>query len=295
MTVISSDAARASGRFYALRKCLKEGSVVEVLPGIYAASSVQHHPKVRLAAASMWSQPDGALTGIAAAHVWGIVERAPSRVTVAMPRALHRRRPTWLRTRRLEESFDPIDVNGRRVVDPENAVIQAWNELGPVEGSAIVVEGVRCKRTTAARVSAVMRGRVKVRARRELEALLALLAHGVTSYLEYIARTRVFTDERFPGLVWQRPAEAERRERFIDIFDTEAQLGIELDSKKYHGDDRDRRADLVRANELSTIGVHLLHFTFEDIVERPEWCIEIYLKARAARLEQLGRASGHLV
>lgn len=294
MTVISGRAARASGRTHALRTCLASGSVVAVLPNIYAAKGVEHHPKVRLAAASTWSEPDGAITGLAAAFVWQLVDTAPGRITVAFPKPRHRGRTDWLRTRRLTEEVQLLNVNGKRVVDVENALIQSWNELDPKGGVAIIVDAVRCERTSAAHLRRIANGRVRISRKTDLMALLALVEDGITSYLEHVARTTVFTDVRFPDLHWQRPTTAERRDRYIDIFDHEAQLGIELDSAKYHGSDGARRADLRRGNELSTVGMHLLHFTFEDITERPEWCIEIYLKTRAVRIRQLRGSSGDL-
>jgi hypothetical protein len=292
MTVITARAARASGRSYAVRTGLANGTLVEVLPSIYAARGVEWHSKVRLAAASAWSYPNGAISGLAAARVWGLVDTPPRRITVAFPKPLHRTRPEWLRTKRLTEDLQIVVVNGIRVVDIENTVVQAWNEAEASDRIAIVVDAIRFKRTTVARLRAIAVGRVRIRQRKRLLRLLELLAGGITSYLEYIARTTVFTAKRFPYLVWQRPAVASGRERSIDIYDPEAELGIELDSREFHGSDEARRADLERSNQLSMIGTHLLHFTFEDITRRPQWCVEVYEATRRTRLAQLRGPSG---
>ena len=281
--ILTWDAAQTAGARHALRACIADGSVVRVLPEIYAAGVHARTPAVRLAAASAWSSP-GALTGVAAAHVWGVVDEAPEGVAVIMPPQIHRQRPNWLRILRTKAPQPIFTVGGLRVVDTHHAVVHAWNELPERARPGIVIAAVRRGTTTAAAMERASTNTPRVKERAKLHELLGFLEQGVTSYLEYVAKRAVFTEQRCPWLIWQVPILAGGRKRIVDIFDSEARIAIELDGREFHDGDALRRADLERDTALGSVGVQVLRFTYEDIVNRPRWCLAMYTAARAQRL-----------
>ena len=59
-----------------------------------------------------------------------------------------------------------------------------------------------------------------------------------------------------------------RRARF-DLAYPALRIGIETDGR-IHGEEEVRQADAVRRNQLQLLGWVVLHFTWEDVVHRPE-------------------------
>lgn len=267
----------------ALRTATYQGEVTRILPRVYVATSLVDDPLVRMRAVSAWVGHIGAVTGVAALVLWGFDARVPRRVTVQLPPRLHREAPEWVRVVRPNVSAQVFRVKDVRVVDVPVAVVQAWNERAGGDGVAVVVEAVK-RGATRESIAAVATQTPRVRARAELGALLELLDGGVTSYLEWIARSRVFTRTRFPHLTWQHALRCAGRMRYPDAFDAGAQIALEFDGAGTHSSDADRRRDLERDAELAGIGILTLRFTMEDLLYRPEWCVQRYLEARRARI-----------
>lgn len=55
----------------------------------------------------------------------------------------------------------------------------------------------------------------------------------------------------------------------LDLAYPELRIGIETDGR-VHGEEEVRQADAVRRNQLRLLGWTILHFTWEDVVHRPE-------------------------
>lgn len=267
----------------ALDAAVRSGEVVRILPGTYCAASAASDPLVRCRVVSTWAWPVGALTGVAALLVWGLPDAVVDRISVAMPQRLHRLAPGWIRVVRPAGSGRTFRVMGIRVVEAELAVVDAWNELDDERAVALVISAVRHRVADASRIGAALGLRARVRGRKRLVALLALLDGGVTSYLEYLARSRVFTSARFPYLQWQAPVRSGGRTRYLDAYDPEARIALEFDGRGTHDGDAARRSDIERDAEVAGIGILTLRFTYEDITQRPAWCIRTYLDARRMR------------
>lgn len=271
---------------HALRASVTDGSVVRILPGLYAHASTAGDPRTRVLAASMWASPQGAVTSEGALWVWGAMGRAPDHFSVHMPVATRRTCPLWLRVVRTDVAPATLTVRGVRVVDVAHATVRAWCELRGERAVAVVVETIG-RRLASARDVARAAGEVpRVRARLELAALLGLLDGGVTSYLEFRARAEVFPLRMFPELEWQVPVRARGRRRVLDAYAPASRLALEFDGAAFHAKDTQRRADIERDAELATEGILVLRFTYEDITGRPDWCRAVYQTARAARARE---------
>jgi hypothetical protein len=270
-----------------------DGSVVRVLPGLYAHANKGDDPHIRVLAAAMWASPHGAVTSAGALWVWGALSRPPDQFSVQMPVPTRRACPAWLRVVRADVAPAALLVSGVRVVDVAHATVRAWCELRGERAVAVVVESVGRRLASAHGVAQAAAEVPRVRARAELATLLGLLDGGVTSYLELRARAGVFPRQDFPELEWQVPVSARGRRRVLDAFARTACLALEFDGAAFHAGDTQRRADIERDAELATEGIQVLRFTYEDITRRPDWCRAVYRTARAARARQTDAEAGH--
>jgi len=277
---------------HALRACVARKSVVRILPETYVHASVAADRLVRMRAASVWAAPRGALTGMAAAWAWGLLEVPPGRVTVQFPQPLHLQRPAWLRVIRPDLDTTVFGVRGLRVVHRDDALIQVWCEAGPSDRIGRIVDAVRLGNLRADDLRAAAQRRKRVKARGELDSVLGLLDGGVQSYLEFHARKYVFTDREFPELVRQHRVVAAGKTRALDAYAPDIALVLEFDGRATHSRESDRLSDIERDAELATLGMAVIRFTYADLMERPEWCKQVYRTARAARIAAITVAGG---
>jgi hypothetical protein len=59
----------------------------------------------------------------------------------------------------------------------------------------------------------------------------------------------------------------------VDAVWLEAKLVIELDGRKFHSDAEALAADSEKTRYLRSLGFRVLRFTWNDVVERPEWVV----------------------
>ncbi|MCR6713300.1 MAG: hypothetical protein NVV57_11700 [Demequina sp.] len=273
---------------HAVKKCMRNGSLQRLLPQVVVHRNFAHDSEARLRAAALWiDTAGGALTGVAALWVWGVVEDAP-RVTMVMLRnPLHRSTPRWLRPYRPRNGPAPMRVRGIPVVPLAHAVVHAWNETRGDTAVGLVVRAIGRKHVSSADVAAAVAATGRVRRKQDLLELLQVLIGGVTSFLEHRAKTVVFPEAQYPELRWNEPVTACDKDRVMDIYDPHARLDIELDSATFHGEVKDRVADIERDAELSTEGIATLRLDFFAVFERAAWCRNMYERVRDARLRDL--------
>lgn len=269
---------------HALKKAVKSGAVVRMLPGVYAHARHAQQADTRAAAAVAWIGERGALTSRSALWRMAIIDEPPDRVTLWVQPGLHLDAPSWIRVSRSDIAPRMLVSRGLRTLSPSQALVEGWNEERGDAGVELIVRAVTRGRVPPVAVRAAVDATPRVRARRELIELLGLLDRGVNSYLEHRARTRVFTDRAFPELQRQVEVVACGRRRFLDAFDPTSRTALEFDGTGFHSSDKDRLRDLERDAELATIRIATVHFTFNDIVKRPDWCQRIYRQVRTARL-----------
>jgi hypothetical protein len=60
----------------------------------------------------------------------------------------------------------------------------------------------------------------------------------------------------------------------VDLFWDDARLAVELDGHGSHATRRQRQAAAERASRLKLAGWDVVAFTYEDVVERPDYVVE---------------------
>jgi very-short-patch-repair endonuclease len=60
----------------------------------------------------------------------------------------------------------------------------------------------------------------------------------------------------------------------VDFAYPEARLAIEADGYRFHGTHRQWKKDLKRRTILAGLGWRVLHFSWEDVHDRPAWVRE---------------------
>jgi len=271
----------------AVRTARKSGLIAAVLPGIYSVSEPEDETRVRSRALTLWAAPTGTITGVAAAHMWGIVDTPPMRVTVQVPRAWRLRPPAWARLLRVAHVGMRYRMGSIPVVAASDAVVQCWREARRDVGVSTVIESVQRGVTTPSELLDALKRRIQMPRRREFVELLGLLDKTVTSYLEYVAWRDVFPPQLFPHLQWQVEIWTRRRKRVMDAFDAEAMIDLEFDGGSTHGGIDGFERDRERDADIRSVGIEPLHFTYRDLTLRAEWCRREYVKARQSRLRDL--------
>ena len=117
------------------------------------------------------------------------------------------------------------------------------------------------------------------RGRKGTAVMRGLLAHRSEGYVPPASEL----EARFRDLV--READLPEPVRQLDVGDDEAWIGrvdvaypparvlVELDSRRHHSSKLDQEADEARDRKLERAGWRLVRFTWDDLVERPDWVV----------------------
>jgi very-short-patch-repair endonuclease len=268
---------------YALKQLVREGTVVRVLPGIYASPTWQHSCETRLSAVNLWAPKGTAVTGPAGAFLWKLTEHKPSRIDVICAQPLHLTGPPWLRLHRTTIKSRHYIVKGVRVQGVADVLLRTWCVLPSQDSIGLIIDAIRDGIVTARGLRERSSFHPRLKRRRELVALLRKLEDGIDSYLEYIAATTVFHGKEFAQFKRQVQVRAGGRKYILDMFDAGTRVAVELDSAKHHSGDSARRHDIERDANISSVGILTLRFTYEDITLRPEWCRDKVRRTVATR------------
>jgi very-short-patch-repair endonuclease len=269
---------------HSLDATLLRARALRVAPGVYVGARWRDAPRARLQAASLWAGSSCAIGGTAALAAFGVRDMGCAVITVVARRANRRNPPPNVRVLRLSVPWGTVEADGIRTVEPVDAVIQAWPELARSERIGTTLDAIRRLELDPREIAIRLGAYPRVRGRRALEALLAVAADGVTSFLEHRARTRVFSGPDFRDLSWQVPVRAGTRRFVVDAVHRASGVALELDGRAFHGDDVARRRDIERDALLAAKGLTVIRFTYEDVMGRPEWCRRQVLQAITLRM-----------
>jgi len=261
--------------------------IESVLPGIYGSAGRCRDFAVRALALTTLAGTDGRVTGLAAAHIWGITDEPPARITLQVPRQWHVKVPGWARLLRVPHDGQTYTWQGVSVVGPADAVVQVWREAGPEVGAAIAIEAVRREIVTPAELRDALKRRKQMPKRAILAELISVAGAEVTSYLEWVAWREVFPPRLFPQLRWQVEIRASGRKRIMDAFDPDAMINLEFDGGGTHAGLEAFESDRRRDSDMRGEGIEPLRLTYRDLTQRPEWCRQQYRELRAARVTVL--------
>lgn len=273
----------------ALRRTLISGAVVRILPGVYCAPRREREFVTRVSAASLWAAPQGLIGGRSALWIYGALTQEPNQVTVVAPRHTHIEVPPWIRVRRCTTRLRAEQRQGLRVTPIVDAVILGWEEEVKSQRIGLVVDAVRGRFVTVAKVQRRLMDYPQLRARRALRRLLIELEQGVESFLEHRAMTTAFYGPEFCDFVRQAEVRSGGQRYVLDMVHPAAGIAVELDGRRFHSDDRARRRDLERDANVAAVGILTIRFTYEDIMSRPLWCRERVLTALKHRTQFASR------
>lgn len=268
---------------HTVTSAVRAGVAVHAAPGLFVAAEHLTHPRARLDVASKWAAPASAVGGAAALWVHGLIAAPPNRVTIIAPHAFKRAPLPFTAVRRFTIDIAHRSVGGITTVPPLDAIIQAWVKFDPAQRIGTTLDAMRAGRLDAQLVRQRLDEYPRVRERSALSMLLAEFGGGATSFLEYRARTQVFSGLQFREFVWQAPLNVRGTRYVLDMPHRSARLAIELDGRAFHGDNEARLRDIQRDAELATVGIATLRLTYRDIMGRPEWCRRTALLALQAR------------
>ncbi len=107
---------------------------------------------------------------------------------------------------------------------------------------------------------------------RQLRRVLATVARGAEAESERRMHC-LLRGAGIAGWVAQHQVETPAGQVRVDVAFPRLRLAIEVDGYAYHRDGHRFQSDRTRQNALLAAGWHVLRFTWEDIVDRPEYVI----------------------
>jgi very-short-patch-repair endonuclease len=263
--VVAHEALRAAGITPAeIKQRLASGALLREHRGVYRVGHRAPNREARYLAAVLACGPGALLSGLAAAHLLGIVGGSEPRAEVTTPTE---RRVAGVATRRARGGLHrgdatvvsgiPATTAARTLVDlarllDADALARACHEAGIRHGTTPrQVEAVLARRPNSAgagRLRAILRGDVRV----------------TLSALErrFLARLR---DAGLPLPQTNRLAGGRR----VDCRWPDRHLTVELDGYRYHASRHAWEQDRRREREAHARGDDFRRYTYRDVVEDP--------------------------
>ncbi|MFZ2511161.1 MAG: type IV toxin-antitoxin system AbiEi family antitoxin domain-containing protein [Gordonia sp. (in: high G+C Gram-positive bacteria)] len=251
--------------------------------GVFHATDHRLSTPARLRAA-VWGLGAHAMLGGPAALYWhGLPSAVPTTIHVNVPRGRSARTPlhrsvgvvvTW--HRRLDPT-DCVTVRNVRTSSRALAVLDSAALLG----MAVVDRSLQSKQVTLADLAAAHRRYPHRRGAAAVGPMLTVAESGARSAAEREALERLFRTADLPPCQLNYPAVPPYE---VDVAFVAQKVAVEIDGMAYHSDAQAFQHDRTRGNVLAAAGWIVLHFTWADIVERPEQTLAVIRRqlARAA-------------
>ncbi len=272
----------------ALDASVARGEVIRILDNYYTHRARSRDTLTRASATSAWLAKRGVVGGPTAAFLLGLTHDPKTVHVLALPR-IHIRGPSWMKIRHRQPPRRTTVAHGVVIACVEDAAIQTWEHLGERGGSHVPIESVRRGLTSAPSIAERSAEYPTIKSRRHLMVLLGDLAGGIDSFLELQAARTVFVGGELGAVRRHVTIRTSTSEYIVDFFHEQARLAIETDGRQFHSSDHARRRDLARDADLATIDIQTLRLTYEDIMNRPDWCRQTVTRAINARLARYGR------
>lgn len=243
---------------------------------VYRLPSVVPSWHQELWSAVLWAGPGAAVCGRSAAALYGLDRSPPGPIELLLPPNAKHVAPRGVRIRRSEFEVRPREIDGLPVTDPETTL------LGVARGVRIDVlddvlesafdDGLTTpeklasaigRRAGSGPIRRILEGRLPGRPRqRRLEGEFKRLCD--TAGLKLVRQVEVRVHgERF----------------FLDFTIDGFRVAVELDGFGKLRTKAGKQAFLTRATKLGLIGWVILHFSWEDVMHRPDYVIATTLEA----------------
>ena len=247
---------------------LARGDLIPVFPGVYRVGHRAPCLEAHYLAAVKACGEGAALSGLAAAHLWGITKQQPRVPEVTAPTE---RRIEGIRTHRARGGLDPREVasfEGIPLTTVARTLVDVAASLEPAVLAVACHEAGGRHGTTPREIEAVLARRPNARGANRLRRVL----HGETKVALSRLEALFLELVRKAGL---QPPEMNRLAggRRVDCRWPQYGLTVELDSYRFHNSRHAWEQDRKREREAYARGDNFRRFTWEDLVERPQMII----------------------
>ncbi|OPX07685.1 type IV toxin-antitoxin system AbiEi family antitoxin domain-containing protein [Gordonia sp. i37] len=258
----------------AVHRMVAAGELIGVARGVHrlAAHPLTARTRLRTTVLRVGMQP--VLSGVCAAWWWGLVDRHPPVITLTMPSGTRRKRVPGTRIRYRELDTDDVTVHSGLSI---TALPLAVLEAGVEQGIEIVDRALLRRRVSEQQLVDAYRRRRGRRDAATMGTIVTLIGAGGRSYAERIA-IDIFTSHGITGWVAGHPAPPYE----IDFAFPVHRVAVEIDGMAHHSDAEAFQRDRRRGNDLSAAGWNVLHFTYNDLLFRPDYVVERIQRALAA-------------
>lgn len=249
--------------------------LVRAFPGVYADPARLIEPRVRARAGLVYAGPEAALSHLTALGIWRLPGGdldGPVHVLVSTrrrPRAGHgvvvHRRPRFV-----AQPPEVVIRDGLPTSRIERCIVDSWPLLPRDAGRAAVIGAVGDRRTTPSRMLVAIGSNLSLPGRAELLRLINLLDRGCRSELELWGYQHVFAGPDMPEIEWNVRVRLENRTVQLDAYCPSARVNFELDGAQWHSSTADRDRDARRDAALAAMGVMVVRFTHDQLVNHPD-------------------------
>lgn len=269
--VLSRQQALRHGITYgAVKARVAKGIWQRVHYGVYATFSGELTRQSLLWAGVLRAGAGAVLSHETAAELNGLTDRTSEPIHVAIPRERRVTRVPGVAVHvsaRAEESRHPVLLPPRtRVEDTALDLVEAATSLD--EALSWLARSCGRRLTTAQRLLDAMRGRTRMRWRRELQYALSDVGSGAHSVLELRYVRDVERAHDLPRGTRQAPAARGSRKQWNDVDYPQQGTIVELDGRRGHSDEGAWR-DMHRDNHSLVEGRVVLRYGWADVALRP--------------------------
>jgi very-short-patch-repair endonuclease len=290
--ITRTDALRVVAE-HILDDAVADGALARIFPEVFCVPEQSDDREVRRHGALLY-QPRGALSHLDALDLWGLLPNPAHlgmTLHVTTDRSisysdwpgleLHRRRGF------VRNGSDVVVRGGLSVVRLEQAVVESWAMLPPVDRRVPAIVALRERRTTGGRLLQALEHNGRTIGAAEMRRVFALAANGCHSPLEMWGHERIFSDSRLPPSRCQVPLRLSIGVIYLDRLYDEEQLNVELDGAAYHGAPGQRERDLRRDAALATLGIQTVRYSHPRLHGDPDGVRQQTLDILATRRRQL--------
>jgi len=255
-----------------LRWRLETGQWQVILPSTYALFRGDLTVEQRASAGLLYGGPQSQLTGAVALRFWGM-RYAPldERVMILLPTVKRVSSHPQFRMVRTDRLAEPAVMGGLRVAPVARAVADAARERIDLRTArAIVTEAVQRGLVTGDQLSAELLTGPR-RGSKDLRRAVSDVAGGARSGPEAELRDLCRASDVLPEIMWN-PALAGPDGAALPTPDgwlEDVGLALEVDSREFHESPELWARTLHRHNQLTAVGVVVLHITPREIRRDP--------------------------
>jgi hypothetical protein len=258
---------------------LKSGYVFKFLPGVYSLGRPADSDRSFWMAGVLYGGDGSVLAGESAAQAWEMGSSTHG-VEVVRPKGVQRvfrglppHHESMFTLRR--GSLEPDDVfwdGAVPTMDPARVLIDLCTRVDERRFRRYFIEAGRNGLLTAACLNRMTHRSLAFKNRKRLAALIENwdpTTGRIRSILEGEFKLVCAEGKLAPPLTNYRIGKYE-----VDAVWLEQKLVVELDGRKFHSDAEALVADSEKTRYLRNHGFRVLRFTWNDVIERPEWVVD---------------------